>query len=129
MFAALTAILAKIGIKDVPSNVATAIRTIIIMGTAWGLIFFTREYKQIAGVNKVSLFFIVLSGIATSLSWLFYFKALQLGDASKVAPVDKLSLVMTILLAVLLLKEKVTVYTIIGAALITVGTILTSLTK
>src|SRR3989339_615691 len=117
LFAALTAILAKIGIKGVDSNLATAIRTIFIMFFAWGLVFYQNTYRQVSSLSKVSLVFLVLSAVATCLSWLFYFKALQIGDASKVAPVDKLSLVLTIILAGLFLKEKITVATALGAVL------------
>src|SRR5579859_1774066 len=113
-FAALTAILAKIGIKDINSNLATAIRTIVILLFAWGIVFFQGTYKQIHSISQFSLIFLILSGIATGLSWLFYFRALQLGNASQVAPIDKLSLIITILLAVIILKERVTLTIIIG---------------
>jgi len=129
LFAALTAILAKIGIKGVDSNLATAIRTIFIMFFAWGLVFYQNTYRQVSSLSKVSLVFLVLSAVATCLSWLFYFKALQIGDASKVAPVDKLSLVLTIILAGLFLKEKITVATALGAALMTAGAIIIAVVK
>lgn len=128
-FAALTAILAKIGIKDVNSNLATAIRTVVIMVFAWAIVFYQSSQKQIGSISKFSLLFLVLSGIATAISWLFYFKALQIGDASKVAPIDKLSLVLTIILAVLFLKEKLTLSVAIGAILMSVGAVLVALGK
>lgn len=124
LFAAFTAILAKIGVKDVDSNVATAIRTIVILLFAWGIVFTQGAYKQIASISKVSMLFLVLSGIATGMSWLFYFRALQLGEASKVSPIDKLSLVLTIILAAIILKEKVNAAMIIGAALMSAGAII-----
>lgn len=124
LFAAFTAILAKIGVKNVNSNVATAIRTIVILLFAWGIVFAQGTYKQIASISKVSMLFLILSGIATGLSWLFYFRALQLGEASKVSPIDKLSLVLTIVLAAIILKEKVNVAIIIGAVLMSVGAII-----
>ena len=123
-FAALTAILAKIGIKDINSNLATAIRTIVIMIFAWAIVFYQSSQKQIGSISKYSLVFLILSGIATGISWLFYFKALQIGEASKVAPIDKLSLVLTIVLAVLFLKEKLTISTALGALLMSTGAIL-----
>ena len=123
-FAALTAILAKVGIKDINSNLATAIRTIVIMIFAWAIVFYQSSQKQIGSVSKYSLVFLILSGIATGISWLFYFKALQIGEASKVAPIDKLSLVLTIILAVLFLKEKLTISTALGALLMSAGAIL-----
>ena len=104
-FAALTAILAKIGVKDINSNLATAIRTIVILIFAWAIVFYQSTQRQLGSISKYSLVFLILSGIATGISWLFYFKALQMGEASKVAPIDKLSLVLTIILAVLFLKE------------------------
>ena len=129
VFAAFTAILAKVGIKDVSSNLATAIRTVIILLVAWGIVIITGEHKGLQSVSKYSMLFLVLSGIATGLSWLFYFKALQMGQASKVAPVDKLSLVLTMLLAVVILKEKLNLLTILGAGLITLGTVFVALAK
>src|SRR3990167_4743205 len=116
-FAALTAILAKIGIKDVNSNLATAIRTIVIVTFAWGIVFFQGTWKQIGSISRFSLLFLVLSGIATGLSWLFYFRALQLGNASQVSPIDKLSLALTVILAVLFLREKVNFSIILGVIL------------
>ena len=124
LFAAFTAILAKVGVKDVNSNLATAIRTIVILLFAWGIVFFQCTQKQLSHIDKGSLVFLILSGIATGLSWLFYFRALQLGEASRVSPIDKLSLVLTIVLAAVLLKEKVTLPIVIGTVLMTVGAML-----
>src|SRR3990167_833450 len=129
VFAAATAILAKIGVKDVNSNLATAIRTVVILLFAWGIVFAQGVHKQLGGISRFSLIFLILSGIATGLSWLFYFRALQIGEASKVVPIDKLSLVLTIILAAIILKEKVTVYTVIGAVLMTAGAITISIIK
>ena len=129
VFAALTAILAKIGIKDVDSNLATAIRTIVILLFAWGIVFYQGTYQQVSTISRFSLTFLILSGIATGLSWLCYFKALQLGNASQVAPIDKLSLALTILLAAIILKEKVTVSVIVGSVLMIVGAILVGFGK
>jgi len=123
-FAAITAILAKIGIKNIDSNLATAVRTIVILLFAWGIVMFQGTIKQLSSVSRFSLVFLVLSGIATGLSWLFYFKALQLGKASQVSPVDKLSLVITIILAAIILREKINLSIAIGALLISVGVIL-----
>jgi bacterial/archaeal transporter family protein len=123
-FAALTAILAKIGIKNVDSNLATAIRTIVILLFAWGIVMFQGTFKQLSSISRYSLVFLILSGIATGVSWLFYFKALQLGKASQVSPIDKLSLVLTIILAVIILKEKTTLPIAIGAVLMSIGAIL-----
>src|SRR3990167_8243713 len=103
LFAAFTSILAKIGIKGVDSNLATAIRTVVIIIFAWGIVFFQGTVKQISSVSQFSLIFLILSGITTGLSWLFYFRALQLGNAAQVAPIDKLSLALTVILAVIIL--------------------------
>jgi transporter family protein len=127
-FAALTAILAKVGIKNVDSNVATAIRTIVIVLFAWGIVLAQGTQKTLSSISGFTLTFLVLSGIATGLSWLFYFRALQLGEASRVSPIDKLSLVLTIILAVVFLKEKVTPL-IIGVILMSAGSILIGLGK
>jgi len=129
LFAAATAILAKIGVKDVNSNVATAVRTVVILIFAWAIVFFQGLHKQIAGISRFSLIFLVLSGVATGLSWLFYFRALQLGPASRVSPIDKLSLVLTIVLAAILLKEKVTLPILLGAILMSAGAIVIGLAK
>lgn len=129
VFAALTAILAKIGIKDVNSNLATAIRTIVILMFAWGIVFFQGTIKEVGSISKFSLLFLILSGIATGLSWLFYFRALQLGTASQVSPIDKLSLVITIVLAAIILREKITPQIVVGAVLMSAGAILIGLSK
>jgi transporter family protein len=122
-FASLTAIFAKIGVTNVNSNLATAIRTIIILLIAWGIVFFRGEYKTMGNLSKHNLFFLLISGIATGLSWIFYFKALQLGKVSQVAPVDKLSVALTIVLSVIFLGEALSWKTAIGALLIIGGTI------
>ena len=122
-FAALTAIFAKVGVQHMDSNLATAIRTAIILIITWSIVFFTGSYKSIPGLAGRELLFLLLSGTATGLSWLFYFKAIQLGDISKVAPVDKLSIVFVIILAAIFLQEAVTFKTWIGALLITAGTL------
>jgi len=118
LFAALTAIFAKIGVSTVNANLATAIRTIIILIIAWGIVLARGEAKGLSGLSKHNLLFLVLSGIATGLSWIFYFKALQLGKVSQVAPVDKLSVALTITLSVIFLHEALTLKTAIGALLI-----------
>jgi bacterial/archaeal transporter family protein len=129
LFAALTSILAKIGIKDINSNLATAIRTTVILIFTWGIAATQGTLPGIAKISKGSMVFLVLSGIATGLSWLFYFYALKVGQASKVVPIDKLSLIMTILMAGLFLKEKITLPVLFGAILITAGTLVISLAK
>jgi transporter family protein len=123
-FAALTAIFAKIGIKGVDTDLATAIRTVIILILAWGIAFFRGGISSIHSLTKQNLIFLCLSGIATGLSWIFYFKALQIGKVSQVAPVDKLSVAIAIILSVLFLHEKLTMFGIIGVLLIIAGTIL-----
>jgi bacterial/archaeal transporter family protein len=123
LFASLTAIFAKIGITGVNSNLATAIRTIIILIVAWGIVLARGETKGITALSRQNLIFLVISGIATGLSWIFYFKALQVGKVSQVAPVDKLSVALTIILSVLFLGEALTLKTAIGAVLIIAGTI------
>ena len=122
-FASLTALFAKIGVTNVNANLATAIRTVIILGLAWGIVFFRGEHKTIHSLSKHNLFFLVISGIATGLSWIFYFKALQTGKVSQVAPVDKLSVALTILLSVIFLGEALSWKSAIGALLIIGGTI------
>lgn len=122
-FAALTAIFAKIGVKDVDSNLATAIRTTVILLITWGIVLCTNQEGAMKGIPAHTWLFLVLSGICTGLSWLFYFKALQEGDVSRVAPIDKLSVVITICLSFLLLKEPVSPRVILGALLITCGSI------
>jgi len=123
--AAATAILAKIGIANVPSNLATAIRTVVILVFAWGIVIARGEYRALPQISNRSWLFLALSGIATGLSWLAYFRALQLAPASKVAPIDKLSLAITIVLAVFVLGEVVSWKTALGAALIVAGALLT----
>ncbi|GAC1538291.1 MAG: EamA family transporter [Sediminibacterium sp.] len=123
LFAALTAIFAKIGVTNMNTNLATAIRTVIILLVAWGIVFARNEAKGIATLSKQNLLFLVISGITTGLSWVFYFKALQLGKVSQVAPVDKLSIALTIVLSVVFLKEVLTVKMLLGALLIIGGTL------
>ncbi len=123
IFAALTSILAKVGIGDINSNLATAIRTVVVLVMAWGLVFITGAQGGLKNITGRSLLFLILSGIATGLSWLCYYKALQIGDVTKVAPIDKLSIVITMVLAFVFLHEKVDVKTIIGGVLITGGTL------
>lgn len=124
LFAALTAIFAKIGVKDIDSNLATAIRTSIILILTWGIVLASGHMTEIKTVPRYTWIFLVLSGIATGLSWLFYFKAIQIGDVSRVAPVDKLSVVFTIILSCLILREPLTAKVIVGGLLITAGTII-----
>lgn len=123
LFASLTAIFAKLGVANISSNLATGIRTIIILILVWSIVFFKGEVKDISSISKQSLFFLIISGIATGLSWLFYFKALQIGNVSQVALVDKLSVALTIVLAVIFLNETLTWKTAIGAGLIIAGTL------
>ncbi len=123
LFASLTAIFAKIGIANVNSNLATAIRTIVILFVAWGIVLARGEAKGISTLSKHNLLFLVISGVATGLSWVFYFKALQLGKVSQVAPVDKLSVALTIVLSIVFLGEALTIKTAIGAVLIIIGTL------
>ena len=123
LFASLTAIFAKIGITNVNSNLATAIRTVVILVVAWGIVIGRGELKGLATLSKHNLLFLVISGIATGLSWIFYFKALQIGKVSQVAPVDKLSVALTIILSIVFLGEALTLKTAIGALLIIAGTI------
>ena len=124
VFAALTSILAKIGIAGVNSNLATAIRTLVVLVMGWGMVFLTGAQGGISSIDKKSWLFLILSGLATGASWLFYYRALQIGEASRVAPVDKLSVVITLVLAALLLHEKLTLKSAGGAILITAGTLL-----
>ena len=124
LFAALTSILAKIGIDGVDSNLATAIRTFVVLLLAWGMVFLTDAQGGIGSISRRSWVFLILSGIATGASWLCYYKALQLGDASRVVPIDKLSVVFTVILAFVFLHEKLTVKSVAGCVLITVGTLL-----
>ena len=122
IFAALTSILAKVGIEGVNSNLATAIRTIVVVLMAWFMIFITGNQNGIIDISKKSWIFLILSGLATGASWLCYYKALQLGEASKVVPIDKLSIVITIILAFIFLGEQITLKTLIGCCLIVAGT-------
>lgn len=123
VFAALTSILAKVGIDGVNSNLATAIRTIVVLLMAWVMVFVTNSQGGIVSIGKKSWIFLILSGLATGASWLCYYKALQMGEASRVVPVDKLSVVITMILAFVFLHENLTVKSVIGAVLITAGTI------
>jgi transporter family protein len=122
VFAALTSILAKIGIQNLNSNLATAIRTIVVLIMSWAIVFVTGKHNDIMNIGQKNLLFLVLSGIATGLSWLCYFRALQIGEASKVIPIDKFSLVIGMVMAFVILKETITIKTIIGGILITLGT-------
>ena len=124
VFAALTSILAKIGIDGVNSNLATAVRTVVVVIMAWGMVFLTHAQSGIAEITKRSWLFLILSGLATGISWLCYYKALQIGDASKVVPVDKLSVVITLVLAFVFLREEFSARSLIGCALIGAGTLL-----
>lgn len=124
VFAALTSILAKVGIEGVNSNLATAIRTLVVLVMAWGMVFLTDAQGGISAISKKSWLFLILSGLATGASWLCYYRALQMGEASKVVPVDKLSVVITLVLAFVFLHEKVTVKSAVGCVLIGVGTLL-----
>lgn len=124
IFAALTSILAKVGIKDVNSNLATAIRTVVVVVMAWGMVFLTNGQRGIAQISRKSWIFLILSGLATGASWLCYYRSLQIGDASKVVPIDKLSVVITLVLAFVFLHEEFTLKSLIGCILITVGTLI-----
>ena len=123
IFAALTAVFAKAGVRDVDSDLATAIRTTIILLLTWGIVFFGCHFSEVKDVSRNTWVFLVFSGLSTGLSWLFYFKAIQLGDVSRVAPIDKLSVVITILLAFLFLHEQPSLKVVIGAVLIASGSI------
>ena len=123
IFAALTSILAKIGIKGVPSNLATAIRTVVVILMAWAMVFLTNSQTEIVNISRKSWLFLILSGLATGASWLCYYKALQMGNATEVSAVDKFSLVLTLVLAFFFLQDILTFKTIIGCILITIGTL------
>ena len=123
IFAALTSILAKIGIEGVPSNLATAIRTVVVILMAWAMVFLTNSQTEIVNISKKSWLFLILSGLATGSSWLCYYKALQMGNATEVSAVDKFSLVITLVLAFFFLQDILTFKTIIGCILITIGTL------
>lgn len=124
VFAAVTSILAKVGIEGVNSNLATAIRTVVVLVMAWGMVFLTHAQKGIGQIEKKSWIFLILSGLATGASWLCYYKALQLGEASKVVPIDKLSVVITLILAFVFLHEEFSLKSVIGCVLIGAGTLL-----
>ena len=124
VFAALTSILAKVGIEGVNSNVATAIRTTVVLLMSWGMVFLTQAQGGISSISQKSWIFLILSGLATGASWLCYYKALQMGDVSKVVPIDKLSVVITMVLAAVILHEQFTPKSIIGCVLIAAGTLL-----
>ena len=123
IFAALTSILAKVGIDGVNSNLATAIRTVVVVAMAWGMVFLTSAQSGIVEISRKSWLFLVLSGLATGASWLCYYRALQIGEASKVVPIDKLSVVITLVLAFIFLHEEFTVRSLIGCILIGIGTL------
>lgn len=124
IFAALTSILAKVGIEGVNSNLATAIRTLVVLAMAWGMVFLTNTQSGLAEIGKKSWIFLILSGLATGASWLCYYRALQLGEASKVVPIDKLSVVITLILAFVFLHEQFTTKSLLGCILIGAGTLL-----
>lgn len=124
VFAALTSILAKVGIEGVGSNLATAIRTMVVVVMAWGMVFVTHQQSGIQMISRKSWIFLILSGFATGASWLCYYKALQMGDASKVVPIDKLSVVITLALAFVFLHEEFTIKSAIGCVLIGAGTLM-----
>ena len=124
VFAALTSILAKIGIDGVNSNLATALRTVVVLIMAWGMVFLTNAQKGLSQIGTKSWVFLILSGLATGASWLCYYKALQMGEASKVVPIDKLSVVITMILAAVILHEQFTVKSITGCIFIALGTLL-----
>lgn len=124
VFAALTSILAKVGIDGVNSNLATAVRTVVVVVMAWGMVFLTHAQNGISDISRKSWLFLILSGLATGASWLCYYRALQIGEASKVVPVDKLSVAITLVLAFVFLHEKFTVKSLIGCVLIGAGTLI-----
>ena len=123
VFAALTSILAKVGIEDVNSNLATAIRTVVVVLMAWGMVFITNAQNGITEISRKSWIFLILSGLSTGASWLCYYHALKIGEASKVAPIDKISVVFTVILAAIFLHEQLNAKTIIGCILIAAGTL------
>lgn len=124
VFAALTSILAKVGIEGVNSNLATAIRTVVVVAMSWGMVFLTNAQSGLTEISRKSWLFLILSGLATGASWLCYYRALQIGDASKVVPIDKLSVVITLVLAFVFLHEQFTVKSLIGCILIGIGTLI-----
>lgn len=123
VFAALTSILAKVGIENISSNLATAIRTVVVAIMAWGIVFLTNSGSGIAEIGKRSWIFLILSGLATGASWLCYYKALRMGDVSRVAPIDKFSIVLTVIMAFVFLHEQITAKSVIGIILIAAGTL------
>lgn len=123
VFAALTSILAKIGIENVDSNLATAVRTVVVVAMSWLMVFITNAQSGLMNISKKNWIFLILSGLATGASWLCYYKAIQMGEVSKVVPIDKMSVVITLILAVVFLHEDFNAKSIIGAVLITVGTL------
>lgn len=123
VFAALTSILAKVGIEDVNSNLATAIRTVVVVLMAWGMVFITNAQNGITEISRKSWIFLILSGLSTGASWLCYYHALKIGEASKVAPIDKISVVFTVILAAIFLHEEMNAKTLIGCGLIAAGTL------
>lgn len=123
VFAAATSILAKVGIEDIDSNLATAIRTVVVLAAAWGMVFITGAQGGISEIPKKSWIFLILSGLATGASWLCYYHALKIGEASKVAPIDKLSVVITVVMAAVFLHEQLTPKTLLGCGLIAAGTL------
>lgn len=127
VFAALTSIFAKVGIQNVDSTLATAIRTVVVVLMAWVMVFITHTQSGLSGIDRKSWIFLVLSGLATGASWLCYYKALQLGEVSKVVPIDKLSILFTLVLAFIFLREKFTVKSAVGTAFITIGTLIMAL--
>ena len=127
LFAAFTGVLAKIGIKDVNSNLATAIRTVVVLVMAWGIVFITGKQHDLTRIGQKSWLFLILSGCATGLSWLFFYRALQLGEASKVIPIDKFSVVISMIMAFVILGEEANAKLIIGGLLITAGTVIMTL--
>lgn len=124
VFAALTSILAKVGIEGVDSHLATAVRTVVVLALAWGMVFLTGGQSGLAAISRRSWLFLILSGLCTGLSWLCYYRALQLGDVSKVVPIDKLSVVLTLVLAFVFLHERITAKSVMGCLLIGAGTLL-----
>ncbi len=124
VFAALTSIFAKVGVEGVNSNLATALRTVVVLIMAWGIVYFTNAQHGLSFISRKSRLFLILSGLSTGVSWLCYYKALQLGNASKVVPIDKASIVITLILAVIFLHEDVSLKSLIGVLLVTAGTVL-----
>lgn len=124
LFAAATSILAKVGIEGVPSNLATALRTVVVLAMSWVMVFVTKQQGGISAITPKSWLFLILSGLATGVSWLCYYRAIQLGEVSKVVPIDKLSVIFTLVLAFVFLHEKMTLKSVVGCALIGTGTLL-----